>query len=411
MKMQKSIPGVFIGAVLFASVFAFITCTSYASSTQSEKVVKIGVVAHLGGQIGYDMTQGIKVMAAQDNAAGGLDIGGERYQVELIIHDSSNSQAQEVAAINKLIFEDEVKYIISSEDYVGGWIEIAEENKVITLGPSTTDIPLSPEYHYSFNPNFNRSGNSIIIGWFCSKYPDLAKDVIYAYPDSQAGHTAANADAPVWKAFGAKVKKIFYASDTADLSSLGTKVRMKKPSVFGASGGTGPADALAVKSVYDAGYRGQMLSNTGAPAKAYVAIAKKDATEGIFMGASVTEFDNPPTEVARKFKQAWIDMYGSWEGPELMGVGTYACLRAALLQTGSLDTDILADHIASGMEYEGPTGLGKMVSRPDLNNDRTVDSVTTVYIKTIRDGKAVLIDQVPLEQSLKYFRIAFPSTK
>jgi len=408
MERQNSIPRAFMRAVLLLSVFASVTCNSSAGSAQGEKVVRIGIVANLGASIGYDMTQGIRVMAAQDNAAGGLEIGGEKYKVELITYDTANSQAQEVATINRLIYEDKVKYIISTEDYVGGWIDIAEENRVITLGFSTTDLQLSPKYHYSFNPNFNRSGNSIVIGWLCNKYPDLAKNVVFAYPDNQIGHTAAKADAPVWKAFGAKLKTIFYPSDTTDLSALGTKVRMMKPSVFGASGGAGPADALAVKAAYDAGYRGQMISNTSAPAMAYAAIAKKDAVEGILMGAAVTEFDNPPTEVARKFKQAWIDTYGSWEGPELMGVGSYACLRTALMQTGSLDTDALADCIAGGMEFEGPTGTGKMVSRPDLNNPRTVDSVTTVYIKTIKDGKAVLIDQVPLEQGVKYFRLAFP---
>jgi len=60
------------------------------------------------------------------------------------------------------------------------------------------------------------------------------------------------------------------------------------------------------------------------------------------------------------------------------------------------------------MKFEGPTGAGQMVSRPDLGNERTVDSVTTTYLKTIKSGKPVLIDTVNLDEGIKYFRLAFP---
>jgi hypothetical protein len=121
------------------------------------------------------------------------------------------------------------------------------------------------------------------------------------------------------------------------------------------------------------------------------------------------EFDPCATNVAQDFKQAWIAKYGKWEGPELMGTGTYAALRAALMQTGSFDPDVLANLISNGMKFEGPTGAGQMVSRPDLGNNRTVDSVATTYIKVIKDGKPILIDTLQPDVALQYFRLAFPS--
>jgi branched-chain amino acid transport system substrate-binding protein len=398
-----------LGLMVLLSLFSmFAGCSTSNSIGEPVKTIKIGVVAWLGFPIGLDMKNGIDVMVEQDNAAGGLLIGKERYKVELIVYDSNNSQTQEVAAVNKLIFQDKVKYILASEEYVAGWIDIAESNKVLSFGPQVSDVQLDPKYKYSFNPNFNRSGNSILIGWFCKKHPDLAKDIVYAYPDSQMGHAGATADARVFEAFGAKFTPIFYPANSTDLSSLGTKVRELNPSAFGAAG-AGPGDVMAVKAAYDAGYKGQIFMDSGASAAAYVALAQKQTVEGLLMGAGPCELTPQPTKVAEAFRAAWIAKFGSWTGPELMGTGSYSCLRAALQETGSLDPDVLAKHIADGMKYEGPTGIGQMISRPDLGNAGTVDAVTETYVKTIKDGEPILVDTIPIDVAAQYQRLAFPA--
>ena len=87
---------------------------------------------------------------------------------------------------------------------------------------------------------------------------------------------------------------------------------------------------------------------------------------------------------AKNFKTSWIAKYGKWEDPEVQYTSLYSCLRAALQQAGSLDTDKVADVIGNGLKYEGPTGAAQMISRPDMGNNRTVDSVTTLYFKQIK---------------------------
>lgn len=401
-----------LGLMVLLCLFSLFAGCSQSTTTSGQgeptKTLKVGLVAWLGFPIGLDQKNGTEIMVEMDNAAGGLLIGGERYKVELIVYDSNNSQAEEVAAVNKLIFEDKVKYILSSEEYVAGWLSITEQNKILAFGGSPTDVQLQPNLKYSFNPNFNRSGNSIIIGWFCKNYPDLAKDVVYAYPDSQMGQSAAASDTKVWEALGAKFTPIFYPADSTDLSSLGTKVKNLNPTAFGGAG-AGPNDVMVLKAARDAGYKGQFIMCSGAPAATYVALAQAANVEGVLMGAGPVEFDPPLTQMAKDFKDAWLAKYGKWEGPELMGVGSYAALRAALQQTNSLDTDKLADLLSNGMKYDSPTGSGQMVSRPDLGNNRTVDSVTTTYIKTIKNGKPELIATIPVEEGIEYFRLAFPT--
>ena len=91
-----------------------------------------------------------------------------------------------------------------------------------------------------------------------------------------------------------------------------------------------------------------------------------------------------------------------------MGTGSYAALRTALQQANSLDPDKLANVLSNGMKYSAPLGDGEMVSRPDLGNNRTVDSACTTYIKTIKNGQPVLVDTVPLDEGLQYVKLAFP---
>ena len=131
--------------------------------------------------------------------------------------------------------------------------------------------------------------------------------------------------------------------------------------------------------------------------------------DGFLIGAIATEFNPPLTEYAQKFKDAWIAKFGKWEAGELNGAATLNCLIAGLKAADSLDTDAIAAVISNGLEYDTAVGHGQMINRPDLGNERTVDSAKTSYIKTIENGEAVLVDTIEVDEGLGYFRHAFPA--
>jgi branched-chain amino acid transport system substrate-binding protein len=379
--------------------------TGMQSTTSEPQTLKIGLAAWMGAPIGLDGIRGIRLMTEMDNAKGGLDIGGKKYKIQLIEYDTNNSQTTEVAAINKLVYEDKVKFIFSDETFVGAWLPITEPNKVLAFGGQVTDINLTPNLHYSFGPTFARSGYSVMIGWYCKNYPDLVKNVVNAFGDWQIGHMAAESNANLWKAYGVNITNIFYPMNAADLSSLGTKIKTLNPTTFGAAAGP---DHLAINAAWQAGYRGKFMLVSGIAADNLKNLINPEALEGLICGAYPVEFDQPLTQTAKEFKDAWIAKNGKWEGPEILGTGDYACLRAALQQAGTLDTDKIADIIANGLKFEGPTGLGQMISRPDIGNERTVDSITTTYMKKVTNGKANLIATIDLNEGLQYFRQAYP---
>jgi ABC-type branched-subunit amino acid transport system substrate-binding protein len=182
------------------------------------------------------------------------------------------------------------------------------------------------------------------------------------------------------------------------------------PDVFQA-GGDPISSGLSYKAVYQSGYKGLLWAAATAPAESMAQVASAEALEGCIAGAWPVEFDPPPTQVAKVFKADWIAKYGKWEGPEVATSANFACLMTALQQAGTLDADKVAAVIGNGLKFEGPTGTGQMVARPDLGNNKTVDSLSSLTMKKIVRGKAQLIDTISLEDGVTYFNMVYGSSK
>jgi branched-chain amino acid transport system substrate-binding protein len=384
--------------------------TTPGAASDATQTLNIGVVCWLGWPPGLDMLNGIKVMVEMDNAKGGIDIGGQKYKINLIYYDTNNSQATEVSAVNKLVFEDKVKFIIADGMFDAAWLATTDANKVLaaTMGGDYTKN-LTPNWKYDFYPSFYNDIGATITGWVCVNHPEMVKNYVVAVPDNQIGHMIPVIQTPTWQLFGVTPTFIYYPVNSQDLSSLGTKIKSMNPSALGVGGGGTMGDGMALKAAYEAGYKGQIfLGGTGTVAN-LLTIVPKEGVEGMIAGAWPVEFDPPLTQMAKEFKEGWIAKYGKWEGPEVQGIGQYAAMKAAMQQAGTTDVDKVAAVVFNGMKYESPTGPGMMISRPDLGNERTVDSVCTTYIKQVKEGKLTVLDTIKMEDALTLVRKAFPA--
>jgi branched-chain amino acid transport system substrate-binding protein len=378
-----------------------------AAAAPAAKTLKIGVVSWLGFFVGIDMVRGLELMAEMENQNGGLDVGGEKYKIQLVEYDSNNTQSTEVAAINRLVYEDKVNIIIASPGYASSWLPITEKNKVLVFAysPNTVSV-LDPKYHYVFSANFMNDIAPIFAGWFAKAYPDLTKNLVIPAPDNQFGHGNAEKETAGWKTFGVTPSVLFYPATQTDLSAVATKVVAQKPTAVYPLG----MDMSILKALFEAGYKGQVLADNTAPLLTLSKMVPIAALEGYIGGAWPLEFDPVPADLkaAQAFKAAWIAKNGKWEGPEVVDIANYACMKAAIQQAGSLDTDKLADVLAKGLKFESPTGFGQMINRPDLGIDRTVDSVTAMSIKQVKNGQPFLIASVPLDQAVSSVRATYP---
>ncbi len=68
----------------------------------------------------------------------------------------------------------------------------------------------------------------------------------------------------------------------------------------------------------------------------------------------------------------------------------------------------MAAVISDGMKYESIAGSGQMIPRPDLGNDRTVETVMgDMPVKTMDGGQAKQIDTISLKQALDFVNLMY----
>ena len=82
-----------------------------ACGPEAPKTIKIGINAPLTGEtskVGEGTKFAAQMWLADIKAAGGLEIGGKKYQIELVIEDNESKVDSAVKANTKMITGDEV---------------------------------------------------------------------------------------------------------------------------------------------------------------------------------------------------------------------------------------------------------------------------------------------------------------
>jgi branched-chain amino acid transport system substrate-binding protein len=375
------------------------------TAAAASDTIKIGAVISTQWPLGYDMKRGVDVMVALDNANGGIQIGDKKYKVEFEFLESGNDQATTMSAINKLIYEDKVQFIVTETQFPGAVYAETEKNKVIVLN-GTPPIPtaMDPNYKYTFQGGTMTQATPEVAGWIAKNTPEI-KTVDLAFPDEGGGMGYAMGVQKTLEARGIKVNPIKYPSQSTDLSAIGTQVKADNPSAFMACGNSA-TDALVYQAVVQAGYEGLLFSTTTITYDTLKTAVPVDALEGFIGGAWPVEFEPAATEVAKEFKAKWIEMYGKWEGPEIQLTAAYAALRAALEKAGTVDVEKVAEVLATGLTFEGPTGKGEMIPRNDLGISRTVDNISEFCVKKIVGGVPTLLHYITLEEGKGYINPA-----
>jgi branched-chain amino acid transport system substrate-binding protein len=330
---------------------------------------------------------------------GGLDIGGQKYQVQFIPYDHKGVQSSAMSALNKLIFEDKVKYIITTfTPLADGWLPVTEQNKVIFVDVSVTPPIYDPKYNYCFEAGGLPCQAMVGPYFFSQMFPNM-KDVVIAGPDSQMGHMGNDNAMKIMTFSGMKVTEIFYPASSSDLSSLGTKVAGINPPVVVCQGGGPTVDSLAQKAIYNAGWRGQFFTAPASPVGQLKAVTPPEVLEGQIVGAIPCEFTPCLNDAATDFMARWLAKYNKYEG-QILGSVQWDAIRTAMQKAGSTDVDKVADVLHNGLQYSGVGGDMQMIPRMDFGDSRTNGSAQVIYMKKIVKGEPQLIGTFSLADSV-----------
>ncbi len=398
---MKSRGLIFSGAVLVAVILiAGPFMIGFSSAAQPSKPLKIGIVAWLGWGLGLDLVKGAQLITEGINKKGGLTIGGDKYPVELLVEDSKFSNDVARAAVEKLVYEKKVQFILGDET-VDAWLPITEKNKVLVIAGTPSPAIFNANYKYAFQGTAITSQMQVLFGLFTKFNPNV-KTIVYAAPDNKVGNIQVEKAKKITKLFGLNLlDAILWPTTATDLSALATRINSLNPDVVSFDAGGPVKDGLNYKAVREAGFKGQFFSPHSASVFTLSKSAPVEIWEGYFSGMYAVEID-PPPPVAKEYKDAYIAQKGTWDFPDTLFINTLYLLLAAVEEAKSVDTDKVAEVISKGLKFDTPNGSCMTVGRPDLGNPRAVDTIIALAVKRVEGGKAKRIYQPTLDETFQF---------
>ena len=133
------------GCTKTATTTAATTTTTTTTTVQPIKTYTVGLLAELTGFLGsYNTATVNEAQIAVDmvNENGGVIVGGQNYNLKLVVEDGQSTLDGTTAAANKLIFNDNVKIIIGPDAYFNSAVSgLCEQNKILHIAGYCTMQP------------------------------------------------------------------------------------------------------------------------------------------------------------------------------------------------------------------------------------------------------------------------------
>ena len=359
--MKKRLLGTLI-IISVALAVAFVAC-----GPEAPKTIKIGINAPITGDI-PKVGEGTKFAAqmwlADINAAGGLEIGGKKYQVELVIEDNESKAESAVKANTKMITEDEVLMIIgpqSSKQAVPSG-EVAKNYKTPMISPWSTNPKTTKDRPYVFRGCFLDPFQGPVVANFVKeefgyKKAAVLYDVASDYPKGLAEFFK-----KAWEDIYGSDSVTAYESFTtkdADFSSQLTNI-INSGAEFIFTPQYYNEVALIVQQAHQLGWDKPIVGSDSWGSAETVKLCGKDCY-GLFFS---THYAAAGATGATK---AFIDRYNKEHGyvPDDVGALTWDSMRiaqAAIQSCGEITGDLkkdrqcVRDALAKIKEFDGITG-------------------------------------------------------
>jgi branched-chain amino acid transport system substrate-binding protein len=348
--------------------------------------IKVGAVIPITGRYaagGGQVKNGYELAVEDINAAGGVDIGGTKVPLELVVLDDESDPTKTVQHLETLYASDEVVAYLGGfgSDLHAAAAGIAEKNKVPYIGVAFALYSVHQQgFKYLFSP-FPKSPDIAVTTFdmLDSLDPKPTNIAIFAEKTDWGAELGG-----LWteeaNARGYTITTYEYAPGTTDFSSIilpakdsGAEVVLALPN---------PPDGLALA---------KQIKELDFNASAYVFIRAADPpTWGENLLADGNGFMLMPgwnrgvkfegvAEMAERYQAKYDAPAAATTGPAYAAV---QILADAISRAGSLDRDAIRDAIAA-------TDLDTIVGHVTFNEDGTGNVLTV--INQWQDGKQALV--------------------
>jgi branched-chain amino acid transport system substrate-binding protein len=327
--------------------------------------IKIGLVAELTGDIaaiGASCKNAAEMKVAEISDKGGIDVGGQKYNLKLIIEDSGGKADQAVAAAQRLIREDTVVALVGPNASLGAVpvAEAAEAARVpmispISTAPKTTLDQAGQPKKWVFRACFTDAWQGQVLAKFADGYVHAKKAAVLYDPSSEAPKIQAELFKQYFEKTGGTVVAFeTFKSGEKEFSAVLEKIKKAAPDVVFLPGYYNDV-ALQLQQARKVGIKVPFLGSDNWSAPELLKVAGKEA-EGSFYSAHY----NPArrNEITGAFVISYKKRFAD-AVPDDVAALTYdslGLLVEALRKAGKPDRSAVRDAVAGIREYEGVTG-------------------------------------------------------
>ena len=368
-------------------------CFPSLSFSSPDEELTIGAIFPLSGRgatWGIAARKAITLKQKEVNARGGLNVGKEKYKLEIIWEDDKFVGASGRMAAEKLINRDKVKFILGSQSsaVILAVQPITERSKILFLINSYSKEVLGPDKPYSFRMVL--TANEILQGmypWMAKTYPKV-KTVALIEPNDPSGFPIEKDCQRIAPQNNIKVvSSQFYERGTSDFYPLLNKLLLTNPDFVDFTGANPGDQALIVKQLRELGYKGKTFAGTTLNPVEFCKIAGVQNAEGHvsnthdLLGAYTTEGQ-------KKYYDDYIGVYGKPFDPVTPKYHVYLdILVQAIEKAGSLDPTQVKETMEKTEEWSTIFGPTKFGGKEYYGAKHQI--VTPVYISELNDGKLV----------------------
>jgi branched-chain amino acid transport system substrate-binding protein len=220
-------------------VVVSIALASWTAAASAQNVVKIGEIEAQTGPLntyGWMSSQGMRMAVDEINKAGGFQVGGKTYKLELINPDTQGNPQQAVIQLKKMLEEDKVKYVFGpflTNIFKGIEGYAKQHNGQFLLMGGATQI------HYELG----KPGNDYLMrtwnwdagpsGFGTLMVEDLkkkgVKKVAMLMQNDAFGHVAADIYREAFKSAGIAFEENWFEPGSKDYSAVLAKISAGKP--------------------------------------------------------------------------------------------------------------------------------------------------------------------------------------
>jgi len=353
--------------------------------------IKVGGIGELTGDIpavGASFKNAAEMAVKEVNDAGGLDVGGKKYQIELFIEDNAGKADQSASAAQKLITQDNVVAIIgpNASRYAIPASEIAESNKVVLISPWSTNPKLTLDANtgapkkYVFRACFIDPFQGRVVAKFALEQLKATKAAVLYDVASEYNKGIAEFFKETYEENGGTVVAFeTYTTNDKDFNAQLTKIKETGPEVIFLPNYYSEVP-LQIQQAHGLGITVPFLGSDSWGSSELLTLCGADC-EGYYFSTHYAADNASP--VAKEFIDAYTAKYGTT--PDDVAALTYdafGLLWQALQTAGKVDRQAVRDALAKIPGYEGVTGSMTF-------QEGSGDPIKSAVILQIKDGKFV----------------------